>query len=76
MASRTPENEFPNLTCYVSLKELAEMLHMDRSTVRRNMKKAGISALELGGCVRYRKDEVDRYLGSLLMPPPPVRERA
>lgn len=76
MTTHDASGEYPHLTEYVSLKELADNLKVDRSTVRRNMRRAGISALEFGGCVRYRKADVDRLLQSLMTPAPATREKA
>ena len=47
---------------YISLKEVAQRVGMDRNTIRRHLQKAGIRALTIGRCVRYREDEVSRFI--------------
>lgn len=76
MASKMPAPKLPTLTQYVTLREVAEALRVDRATVRRTMRRAGIPALEFGGCIRYRKMDVERYLTSQMEPAPSAGHRA
>lgn len=55
-------DEHCHIAQYVSLKELANLLSMDRNTVRRIMERLGVPALKLGGCVRYQRDDVYKAL--------------
>ena len=54
----------------VSLKTLSQMLDAHRSSVRRWLKSAGIRPLCIGrgkkGAVRYRWDEVQKWLDTLI----------
>ena len=58
----------PFLKQYLSLKELSGLLGMDRSTVRRQMQRLGVSVLKIGASIRYPKDEVDAVLGNHMQP--------
>ncbi len=53
------------LVAYISLRELAELLGVDRNTVRRLMKKMRVRSVALGRCIRFPKDEVEEALAQL-----------
>lgn len=61
--------KYPNLSeDFVSLKTLARQWDMDKSTVLRILRRAGIRAYHLSGqkngLVRFRKSEVEAYLAA------------
>ena len=62
----SPKASYPRLVQYVSLKELAELLGVDRTTVRRTMREMGVPAVKFGGCIRYRSDEANEALEQCL----------
>lgn len=61
---RNQDGRYPHLTEYISLRRVAELLEMDRTTARRILREADVSAFKFGGSVRYRKADVDKFLGT------------
>lgn len=53
---------YPYLTEYISLKEVAELLSVDRTNARRLLKSAGVPAFRFGSSIRYRRSDVDDHL--------------
>ena len=47
---------------YVGLNDLAEELGVQPATIRRWFKEAGVPSFRLGGLIRFRRDDVDRFI--------------
>ncbi|MBL4846943.1 MAG: helix-turn-helix domain-containing protein [Planctomycetes bacterium] len=47
---------------FVGLNDLAEELGVQPATIRRWFKEAGVPSYRLGGLIRFRRDDVDRFI--------------
>lgn len=62
-----------NASPLLSVKEAATYLGMSKDWVYTSLKRL-IPHIKMGGSVKYRKDDLDRYIASQTVPPMNIRD--
>ena len=52
----------------LSIRQVAEMFHLHEMTVRRHIKQGKLRAVKVGGSIRVRKGEVERFMEPVSAP--------
>lgn len=67
---------------FLTVEEIARLFHIHEMTVRRHIQRGKLKAVKVGGRIRVRREEVERFMQpvptrlTITIPPPELPSRA